>query len=93
MNNRELIKAVAENSRVDEEKALQLLIVFENIVSKTLADGGEVTLFSIGKFHCKKQRARIGRDAQSGEPIAISSRAVPTFTPSQRFKDAIQTPV
>lgn len=93
MNKRELIKALSATLDVPESDASRFVESFEHIVRDTLAEGGEIMLVGFGKFHCKKQRARIGRHPQTGESIAIPARYLPAFSPGKQLKDAMHPPV
>ncbi len=92
MNKQELVKALSCTLDITETDANRFVDSFEHIVVNTLARGGEVTLVGFGKFHCKKQRPRIGRNAQTGEPIAIPAKFLPAFSPGKQLKDSVCQP-
>jgi len=49
-----------------------------------------VTLSGFGTFERRERRARIGRNPQTGDPVPIPPRAVPTFRPGTGFRDSVE---
>lgn len=90
MNKKELVKALSERLQVAETEALKFIDSFQGIVTQTLLQGDEVTLVGFGKFHRKKQRARIGRHPQTGEPMSIPAKYHPAFSPGKTLKDTVK---
>lgn len=93
MNKSELIKSLSASMNSSETEASRFMESFEQIVRETLRSGGEITLVGFGKFHCKKQRARIGRNSKTGEPITIPSKLLPAFAPGKQLKEALHQPM
>ncbi len=54
------------------------------------ARGAELSLPGIGKFAAKHRDPRTGRNPQTGAPVEIPARRVPTFSASKALKDAVQ---
>lgn len=92
MNRRDLIKSLATRMNTSEVDAGRFIDSFAGIVRDTLSDGGDITLLGFGRFHCKKQRARIGRNPNTGESIAIPARFIPAFAPGKQLKEALHQP-
>lgn len=90
MNKRELIIALSQSLNTSEADSHRFVESFEHIVKHTLAKGGEVSLVGFGKFHCKRQRARIRRHPETGESIAIPAKRIPAFVPGKQLKEAAQ---
>ncbi|NOX20350.1 MAG: HU family DNA-binding protein [Nitrospirae bacterium] len=89
MNKAELIEKVAEatgSSKAEAAKAVNA--VFETI-TKALKKGDSVTLIGFGTFAVSKQKARKGRNPQTGETIKIKARKVPKFRPGKALKEAV----
>jgi len=93
MNKRELVSAISSNLSISDSEAQRFVDSFQKVVINELMSGGEISLIGFGKFHIRKQRARIGRNPATGEPIKISAKALPTFTPGKTFKETIRTNV
>lgn len=58
-------------------------------ITKTLADGGQVTLPGVGKLSVKKRAARKGRNAATGESIQIPAKNAVAFKAVKRLKMAV----
>ncbi len=89
MNKGELIEAVADSagiSRADATKAVDAVL---DSISKTLSNGGSVSLVGFGTFSVKARAARTGRNPRTGEPIQIAASNVPGFKAGKALKDAV----
>lgn len=93
MNKKELIKTLSDRLQIADSDAMRFIDSFESVISRTLSEGGEVSLVGFGKFHCKKLRARIGRHPHTGEPMAIPAKYLPAFSPGKALKDTIRQTV
>jgi DNA-binding protein HU-beta len=89
MNKKQLIEQMVEHtdsSRGEAEKHLQ---AFTTAVSEALNAGEEVQLPGFGKFYVREQKAREGRNPQSGEKMQIEARKVPAFKAGKALKESI----
>ena len=89
MNKGELIEAVADSagiSRADATKAVDGVL---DSITKTLSNGGSVSLVGFGTFSVKARAARTGRNPRTGEPIQIAASNVPGFKAGKALKDAV----
>ena len=89
MNKKELISAISSNLQIADAEAQRFVESFQSIVTETLSDGGEISLVGFGRFHTKKQRARIGRNPSTGEPIKIPAKVLPAFSPGKTLKETV----
>ncbi|HEY8435712.1 MAG TPA: HU family DNA-binding protein [Haloplasmataceae bacterium] len=91
MNKQELIRAIAE--KMPEGTTLKTVEAavnaFTEVVTETLASGGEVVLTGFGSFKVNERGARQGRNPRTGETITIPASKVPTFRPGKGLKDAV----
>ena len=89
MTKSELINALA--AQCDQSKAATeaLLDALGECITRTLQQGGEVTLPGIGKLHVTERAARKGRNPQTGESIDIPARKAPGFKAAKALKDAV----
>jgi DNA-binding protein HU-beta len=55
-------------------------------ITKTLADGGQVTLPGVGKLSVKKRATRNGRNVATGESIQIPAKNAVSFKAAKRIK-------
>jgi nucleoid DNA-binding protein len=58
-------------------------------ISEGLRAGEEIQLPGFGKFYVREQKAREGRNPQSGEKMKIAARKVPAFKAGKSLKDSI----
>lgn len=92
MNKVELAEKVAEKIGVTKKQAEDMLNAFEEVVTSTLKEGGEVTLTGFGTFTAKKREARMGVNPQKpGEKIHIPAVIVPKFKAGKSLKDALKS--
>jgi DNA-binding protein HU-beta len=55
-----------------------------------VARAESVTLSGFGTFEPRERRARIGRNPQTGEPVPIPPRVVPSFRPGLGFRRTVE---
>ena len=89
MNKTELIDAVAEGADISKAAATRAVDTMLDSISKTLANGDQVTLVGFGTFSVKDRAARTGRNPRTGEPIDIPAAKVPGFKAGKALKDAV----
>ena len=89
MNKTELIDAVAEGADVSKAAATRAVDTMLDSISKSLANGDQVTLVGFGTFSVKDRAARTGRNPRTGEPIDIPAAKVPGFKAGKALKDAV----
>lgn len=79
MNKAELVAIIAEDAEVTKTQANAVLDSFVDAVTKTLKNGGKVTLVGFGTFSVSKRSERNGRNPQTGELIKINEKKVAKF--------------
>ena len=89
MNKTELIDAVAEGADISKAAATRAVDTMLDSISKSLANGDQVTLVGFGTFSVKARAARTGRNPRTGEPIDIPAANVPGFKAGKALKDAV----
>lgn len=89
MNKSDLVKAIAADVEVSQEKAAKLLDAVTACITNALATGENVTLVGFGTFSMKKRAARKGRNPKTGEVIDIAASTVPDFKAGKGLKDAV----
>ncbi len=89
MNKTELIDAVAEGADISKAAATRAVDTMLDSISKTLANGDQVTLVGFGTFSVKARAARTGRNPRTGEAINIPAAKVPGFKAGKALKDAV----
>jgi nucleoid DNA-binding protein len=89
VNKTELIEALAEKANAPKSEAQRYFDAFEEVVTETLKSGDEVQIMGFGKFYVREQKAREGRNPQTGEKMRIPARKVPTFSAGNSLKGAV----
>jgi DNA-binding protein HU-beta len=89
MNKKQLIERMVEHTDSPKAEAEKHLEAFTASVSEALKAGEEVQLPGFGKFYVREQKAREGRNPQSGEKMKIGARKVPAFKAGKSFKESI----
>ncbi|MFV0247881.1 MAG: HU family DNA-binding protein [Tenacibaculum sp.] len=79
MKKSDLIEAIANDANISKHAAKIALESFTNNVSKTLKDGGRVTLTGWGSWSVSERPARKGRNPQTGKEIKIEAKNVVKF--------------
>ena len=85
----ELIEAIAERADVPKSQAQKHFDAFEEVVTDALKGGDEVQITGFGKFYVKEQKARDGRNPQTGEKMRIPAGKVPSFSAGNSLKEAV----
>ena len=86
MNKAELIKVMAEKSKLtkkDTEAALNALVA---CVEETVSNGDKVQLVGFGTFESRKRAARVGVNPRTKESLNIPASTVPAFKAGKEFK-------
>jgi DNA-binding protein HU-beta len=85
----EFIEAIAEKADVPKSQAQKVFDAVEQVVTDTLKGGDEVQITGFGKFYVREQKARDGRNPQTGEKMRIPAQKVPTFSAGNSLKESI----
>jgi DNA-binding protein HU-beta len=89
MNKKQLVERMVERTDSPKGEAEKHLEAFTTTVSEALKAGEEVQLPGFGKFYVREQKAREGRNPQSGEKMRIEARKVPAFKAGKALKESI----
>ena len=89
MNKTELIEAIAKRADVPKSQAQKHFDAFEGVVINVLKSGDEVQITGFGKFYVREQKARDGRNPQTGEKMRIAAQKVPTFSAGNSLKESV----
>ncbi len=91
MTKMEFAEKIAEKVGVAKKQGEDMLNAFEDIVTSTLKNGGEVAITGFGTFSAKKRAARMGVNPQKpGIKIQIPAVTVPKFKAGKTLKDALR---
>ena len=89
MNKKQLIERMVEHTDSPKSEAEKHLQAFTAAISGALKAGEEVQVPGFGKFYVREQKAREGRNPQSGEKMRIAARKVPAFKAGKTLKESI----
>ena len=89
MNKKQLIERMVEHTDSPKSEAEKHLEAFTAAVSGALNAGEEVQIPGFGKFYVRDQKAREGKNPQTGETMQIGARKVPAFRAGKALKEAI----
>ena len=89
MNKKQLIEQMVEHTDSPKSEAEKYLEAFTTAISGALKAGEEVQIPGFGKFYVRDQKAREGRNPQSGEKMKIPASKVPAFKAGKSLKDSI----
>ena len=92
MNKGELIDKIAKDAKISKVQAGNALNSAIEGVVVTLRKSGKVTLVGFGTFSVSSRKARTGRNPQTGAPIEIAARRVPTFKAGKELRDKVNRP-
>lgn len=79
MNKGELISKISEDTDITKTQVNAVLDSFVNTVTKTLLEGGKVTLVGFGTFSVSERIERNGRNPKTGETLKIKAKKVAKF--------------
>ena len=90
MTKADLIEKMAKDSKISKVAAGAALDSFMANVTKALKKkNGKVTLVGFGTFSKVRQKARKGRNPQTGEAIKIKAKNVVKFKAGKKLKDSV----
>jgi DNA-binding protein HU-beta len=91
MNKAELAARLADKLDISKKLAEDFVESFEEIVTRTLVHGDEVTIAGFGTFSARMRKGRIGVNPQNPtEKIQIPSVLVPKFKAGKALKDTLK---
>jgi DNA-binding protein HU-beta len=89
VNKKQLIERMVEHTDSPKSEAERHLQAFTTAISEALKAGDEVQLPGFGKFYVREQKAREGRNPQSGQKMRIAARKVPAFRAGKSLKESV----
>ena len=89
VNKTEFIERMAQEAGGSKSEAQRYLDAFEGVITSALKAGEEVRITGFGKFYAREQKAREGRNPQTGEKMQIKASRTPAFSAGNALKGAI----
>lgn len=91
MNKAELALKISDKIGVTKKQAEDFVEAFDDLVTQTLVNDGEVTIAGFGTFSARVRRGRAGVNPQNpSQKIQIPSVKVPKFKAGKSLKDALK---
>lgn len=88
MTKTDLVEAIFDqgnlgDTRVGVERAVEAVLVG---IARGLKKVKKVQIVGFGAFEVRKRRARVGRNPQTGAPLAIAASKTVAFKPAPRLR-------
>lgn len=91
MNKQDLIEAMSNRAKISKKAATVALETMTDSVTKTLKNGGKVSISGFGAWYPNTRAARMGVNPQStSQRIQIPETIVAKFLPGKNLKEAIR---
>lgn len=94
MTQADIIQAVQDelgpDTKISKTTIEEVLKAAGTVNLRILSDGGEVSLFALGKIKVAKRAARQGRNPRTGAAVNIPARKVAKYTANKAVKDALK---
>ncbi len=82
-----LVQGIVGGTKVQAEEVIEAII---GSITKTLKEGGEVSISGLGIFSAKTRAARSARNPRTGDIVQVPSMKVPKFRAAKALKDAVK---
>ena len=78
------------HGNLSRREAQTLVDLVLELIKRSLINGTPVQIKGFGQFGVRHNAARVGRNLQTGQAVAISPRRSVIFRPSQQLKKLVQ---
>jgi len=86
---RDLVKIIAGRTGLKQgDVHVVVQSLFDSIV-KDMTAGNRIELRDFGVFEARHKKARVARNPQTGQTVAVPERIVPHFKPGRKMKEHI----
>jgi DNA-binding protein HU-beta len=92
MKKADLVDVVAQQKNLPRPQVETTIDAVIEAVAEGLARGERIDLRGFGAFAVRESAARTGRNPQTGAPIEIAARKVPTFKAGKELRDRVNRP-
>ena len=89
MTKAQLVAALAEQTQTDKKVAGAMLDALTGIITRTVSEGGALTLPGVGKIFLRERPERMARNPATGEQIKKDADRVVKITVAKALKDSI----
>ena len=92
MKKADLVDVVAQQKNLPRQQVEITVDALIDAIADGLAKGERIDLRGFGAFAVRESAARTGRNPQTGAPIEIAARKVPTFKAGKELRDKVNRP-
>jgi integration host factor subunit beta len=89
MTKAELIDALRQENGLTRNEATEVIQLFFDEMSNTLAGGDRVEIRGLCSIYVKKYRAYTGRNPRSGKKVKVKTKKLPFFKPGKELRDRV----
>ena len=86
----QLVERLAEATDRSKQEAERTLDLAFAGIATALQNGEKFELRGFGTFKIRDQKARVGRNPQTGETVNIPAKKVPVFKPSKQLAEQVK---
>ena len=87
----ELIESLAERADITLAKAEEVVDLFFNGVTETLAQGNRVEIRGFGAFTVRDYKSYTGRNPKTGSQITVPPKRLPFWKTGQELKQRVDS--
>ena len=87
----ELIESLAERADITQAKAEEVVDLFFNSITETLAQGDRVEIRGFGAFTVPDYKSYKGRNPKTGEQIVVPPKRLPFWKTGQELKQRVDS--
>lgn len=87
----ELIECLAERADITLAKAEEVVDLFFNCITETLARGDRVEIRGFGAFTVRDYKSYKGRNPKTGEQIVVPPKRLPFWKTGQELKQRVDS--
>jgi DNA-binding protein HU-beta len=91
MKKADLVDVVAQQKNLQRQQVELTVDALIDAIADGLAKGERIDLRGFGAFAVRESAARTGRNPQTGAPIEIAARRVPTFKAGKELRDKVNS--
>jgi integration host factor subunit beta len=89
MKKSELINVLKEKTAISKKHAEDVMDIFFNNITDTLAKGERVEIRGFGSFKVKQYNTYLGRNPKTGKQITVPSKKLPFFKVGKELKNRV----
>ncbi len=85
----ELIEKLSDRAGITLFKAEELVDLFFNTLSSTLAKGGRIEIRGFGAFSVKEYKSYVGRNPKTGGEVEVPSKRLPVWRTGTELRQRV----